>query len=540
MSAFLSSIKFKIGVAFGICIVLMLVIGASALIGIRALTGNAADMFNGNLMPILNVGVTRSDLTAIRLQVRRAQALHDATKTKDALDRIAVLQGDMKANWASYYPAGISSEKERMLADKIKGNLAQADVQLAEVSALLKQEKYAEVLTFMEEKIIPLAKLIDDDVEQNMVDNLAQAKQSLIENDSSGNAIIWTVSGCILLGLLCGSMSFLFIVRTITLPLQKSIDIANQIADGKLENVVTNHSRDEFMQLLNALARMDVQLTKIVRGIKVSSDTILTASGEIATGNLDLSNRTESQASSLEQTASAMEQLTSTVKQNADNAREANQLAASASRIAVDGGLVVDKVVDTMSSIHASSKKIVDIISVIDGIAFQTNILALNAAVEAARAGEQGRGFAVVASEVRSLAQRSAAAAKEIKVLIDDSVEKVDEGSKLVADAGATMKEVVSSVKRVTHIVSDISSASMEQFAGIEGVNQAISQMDQTTQQNAALVEQAAAAAQSLKDQADSLARSVGLFVMSSDASASIISRPTRDISPLAPQLGSR
>jgi len=257
---------------------------------------------------------------------------------------------------------------------------------------------------------------------------------------------------------------------------------------------------------------MNDGLVKSVSQVRTGIDTIATASSQIAAGNLDLSSRTEEQASSLEETASSMEELTSTVKQNADNARQANQLAVSASGVAEKGGAVVSRVVDTMEDINASAKKIVDIIGVIDGIAFQTNILALNAAVEAARAGEQGRGFAVVASEVRNLAQRSAAAAKEIKTLIGDSVDKVELGSKLVEEAGVTMDEVVQSVRHVTDIMSEIMAASQEQSAGIEQVNQAIGQMDQVTQQNAALVEEAAAAAESLNEQAAKLAEAVSVF----------------------------
>ena len=257
---------------------------------------------------------------------------------------------------------------------------------------------------------------------------------------------------------------------------------------------------------------MNGQLLAIVGQVQLGTQTIATASSQIAAGNLDLSARTEEQASSLEETASSMEELTATVKQNADNARQANGLAATASEIAKKGGLVVAEVVDTMGAINASSRKIVDIISVIDGIAFQTNILALNAAVEAARAGEQGRGFAVVAAEVRNLAQRSAAAAKEIKTLIGDSVEKADTGAKLVHQAGVTMDGIVESVRRVTDIMGEISMASQEQTAGIEQINQAIAQMDEVTQQNAALVEQAAAAAESLQDQAATLAQVVSVF----------------------------
>ena len=256
----------------------------------------------------------------------------------------------------------------------------------------------------------------------------------------------------------------------------------------------------------------------LVVQVREASDQINTAAKEIAQGNTDLSQRTEEQASSLEETASSMAELTSTVKHNAENARQANQLAIGASDVAVRGGEVVGQVVTTMGAINESSRKIADIISVIDGIAFQTNILALNAAVEAARAGEQGRGFAVVATEVRNLAQRSAGAAKEIKALISDSVEKVGAGSKLVEQAGATMEEIVVSVKRVTDIMSEISAASLEQTSGIEQVNQAVTQMDETTQQNAALVEEAAAAAESLEEQAQNLARAVTVFKLSADA----------------------
>jgi methyl-accepting chemotaxis protein len=287
--------------------------------------------------------------------------------------------------------------------------------------------------------------------------------------------------------------------------------IAQQIAAGDLTVRIDLKAGDRA-SLLHAMRGMRDKLLQVVGDVRAGTDTIATASSEIAAGNHDLSARTEQQASSLEETAASMEELTSTVKQNADNARQANQLAVSASSVAVKGGGVVAEVVGTMDAINSSSRKIVDIIGVIDGIAFQTNILALNAAVEAARAGEQGRGFAVVAAEVRHLAQRSAAAAKEIKTLIDDSVGKVEEGSKQVAEAGKTMDEIVASVKRVTDIMAEIAAASQEQTAGIEQVNQAITQMDQVTQQNAALVEEAAAAASSLQEQANGLSQVVSVF----------------------------
>ncbi|MGJ7569954.1 methyl-accepting chemotaxis protein [Variovorax sp. RB2P76] len=302
-----------------------------------------------------------------------------------------------------------------------------------------------------------------------------------------------------------------FLGRTVFRPLDEAVHVARAIAGGDLARFEVRRG-DEITGLLRALNQMSANLFAIVSDVGENVAGVMSASSQIASGNQDLSSRTEQQASSLEQTAASMEELTSTVKQNADNARQANQLAVSASEVAVKGGHVVSQVVDTMGSINASSKKIVDIIGVIDGIAFQTNILALNAAVEAARAGEQGKGFAVVASEVRSLAQRSASAAKEIKTLIGDSVDKVEAGSKQVAEAGRTMQEIVGSVKRVTDIMGEITTASQEQTSGIEQINQAISQMDQVTQQNAALVEEATATAELLQEQADGLVKAVRVF----------------------------
>ncbi len=288
--------------------------------------------------------------------------------------------------------------------------------------------------------------------------------------------------------------------------------VSKALAAGDLTQTISRDYPGLFGETRAGVNATVENLKKLVEEIKAAVDSISTASSEIASGNANLSQRTEEQASSLEETASSMEELTSTVKQNADNARQANQLAIGSSEIAGRGGEVVKEVVGTMNSINESSKKIVDIISVIDGIAFQTNILALNAAVEAARAGEQGRGFAVVAGEVRNLAQRSAAAAKEIKTLISDSVEKVEDGSKLVDEAGRTMEEIVTSIRRVTDIMAEISAASDEQSSGIEQVNQAVIQMDEVTQQNAALVEEAAAAAESLEEQAQKLSSSVAVF----------------------------
>jgi methyl-accepting chemotaxis protein len=341
-----------------------------------------------------------------------------------------------------------------------------------------------------------------------------QAAQHGAEVYSSARTwIITLLAASVALGAVGALLITAWLMRRLGGEPDYAAEIANRIAAGELSVEVRTKPNDDT-SLLFAMKSMRDSLANIVGQVRVATDTISTASDQIVAGNLDLSARTEQQASSLEETAASMEELTSTVKQNSESARQANQLALQASGIAQEGGAVVGKVVETMGNINASARKIVDIIGVIDGIAFQTNILALNAAVEAARAGEQGRGFAVVASEVRNLAQRSAAAAKEIKTLIGDSVNQVEAGSTLVSQAGATMEEVVVSVRRVTDIMAEITSASQEQSAGIHQVNEAIAQMDAVTQQNAALVEEATAASQSMREQAGSLAQLVSIFAL--------------------------
>ncbi|OWQ84637.1 hypothetical protein CDN98_19295 [Roseateles terrae] len=337
----------------------------------------------------------------------------------------------------------------------------------------------------------------------------ADEQQVLNAQRSSAVTIAWSVTVLIVLLLLVGAA---WLVKSIQSPLQLALQLTQRIAEGDLTARATSHSRDEFGQLLQALDRMATELRRLVSEVRHGVDSVSTASGEIATGNHDLSARTEQTASNLQQTASSMEQLTATVTQSADTARQATQLASSAAEAAQRGGTVVTQVTDNMNEITASSRKISDIIGVIDGIAFQTNILALNAAVEAARAGEQGRGFAVVAGEVRTLAQRSAEAAKEIKALINASVERVEVGAELVAQSGAVMQDIVGSVRRVSDLIGEISAASTEQRDGIGLVNQAVTQLDQMTQQNAALVEESAAAAQSMREQAHRLMEVVGRF----------------------------
>ena len=375
------------------------------------------------------------------------------------------------------------------------------------------------------------------DMQRAAIDS--SAADVLVRFSASRAAIITVVS----LAFVLGALAAWWITRGITRPLAEALRVARTVANNDLTSRITVDSRDETGQLLQALRQMNDNLAQVVGQVRSGADSIATASGEIDAGNQDLSSRTEQQASSLEQTAAAMEELTSTVKQNAENARQANQLAASASQTAVQGGKVVAGVVDTMGGISESSRKIADIIGVIDSIAFQTNILALNAAVEAARAGEQGRGFAVVAAEVRSLAQRSAQAASEIKALIQTSVQAVDVGVRQVEDAGKTMKEIVDSVQRVGDIIGEITAASSEQSGGIGQVNQAVGDIDRMTQQNAALVEESAAAAESLREQAARLAQVVGQFRIAGAAVASMGShasygRPSQGQPSLAPAAG--
>ncbi|WP_241131974.1 methyl-accepting chemotaxis protein [Achromobacter xylosoxidans] len=405
-------------------------------------------------------------------------------------------------------------QKLRLLED-VRGRYVKS---FQGVGALLKRGERDAARQRLLEETLPLLDGLQDRVIEisriqsaEMVDAGADS-QRVIDNAGMLNLIL---SG---MAVLLGGLFAWRVSKSITAPLAQAVSVAETVARGDLGQPILAVTRDETGRLLRALHDMQDKLAGAVRTIRAGSETISSAAGQIAAGNTDLSSRTEEQAASLEETAASMEELASTVKQNADNARQANQLAASASEVAQRGGAVVSAVVSTMGDISASSRKISEIVSVIDGIAFQTNILALNAAVEAARAGEQGKGFAVVAGEVRSLAQRSAQAAREVKTLIEASVSKVAEGAGQAENAGTTMQEVVASVKRVTDIMGEIAAASQEQASGIEQVNRAVSQMDEVTQQNAALVEEAAAAAGSMQDQAHALVRAVGVFRLSEDA----------------------
>jgi methyl-accepting chemotaxis protein len=406
----------------------------------------------------------------------------------------------------------ISTDKETALMAELDAALKAGAPLNNKVIELRNAGQTEEAIAFLTQQAAPSLKRVLGALDSLVAYEGEQAAQAATQAETLSAS---ARASMIILGsvaVLLGAFVAWIITRSITRPINAAVAVAETVASGDLSSHIVVNSSDETGRLLGALKAMNDSLLGVVAQVRHGTDAIATASSEIAAGNLDLSSRTEEQASSLEETASSMEELTSTVKQNADNARQANQLAKSASEVAVRGGSIVAQVVDTMGTINDSSKKIVDIIGVIDGIAFQTNILALNAAVEAARAGEQGRGFAVVATEVRNLAQRSAGAAKEIKELIAASVANVDTGSRLVNEAGQTMGDIVDSIVRVTDIMGEITSATHEQTIGIEQINMAIAQMDEVTQQNAALVEEAAAASQSMQEQAGELAHVVGFF----------------------------
>jgi methyl-accepting chemotaxis protein len=511
--AALKSLKIgaRLGLGFGLLIVMLLASATFSLLRLEAVLSTVQYGDQEQSIKLQPLYQAREALDQTGLAARNAYIF---TNNADAIRELDLVD-EQKAAYLKELTALSAVFRDDADFDKVRRGLQQMAEELKRPRKYREAGQMKEYGDFLVNECSPLRRQIVKDInvvikaEEVRVANAAKAS-----NDLFARSIAWII-GIALVAVLIGVTVAILITRGLLRQLGGepvyAATIANHIAKGDLAIEIVTKAGDQN-SLLASMKEMRNNLAQIVGQIREGAHTIAVASGQIANGNADLSSRTEAQAGSLEQTASAMEQLTATVQSNADNAREANKLGATASAVAEKGGGVVSQVVDTMGEINQSSKKIVDIISVIDGIAFQTNILALNAAVEAARAGEQGRGFAVVASEVRSLAQRSATAAKEIKVLIADSVDKVQSGTELVELAGSTMTDVVTSVKRVTGIVEEISVASEEQRHGIVRVNGAINEMDEVTQHNAALVEQATSAAKALQLQAESLTRAVSLF----------------------------
>ncbi|RFP09206.1 HAMP domain-containing protein [Duganella sp. BJB488] len=513
--------NFKIGprliASFSVVLMMLVIVAALGVSRMSAMQRSMVDITKGNDVESSLAFQMRLSVADRMIALRNLVLFEDPTQMQTQVDRVRkqaqlyeTAEKKIRENFAVY---GIQDDETRILTD-IQGQNVAATPLIEKVLQLGLENKDAEATKIL------IGDLRDVQIKwQNGLDALVSSEKKQNEEASAAADEAYLFARNTMIGLSCvavfiGMVVAWIITRSIVLPIQHAVTIAQTVADGDLTSQIEVTGKDETSILLATLKTMNESLQRIVSQVRAGTDTMTTASKEIAAGNLDLSSRTEQQASSLEETASSMEQLTSSVRQNADNARQASSLATTASEVAIRGGVAFANVVETMSAISASSKKIVEIIGVIDGIAFQTNILALNAAVEAARAGEQGRGFAVVATEVRSLAHRSAAAAKEIKTLISDSVSKVDSGSALVNQTGETMNQVVNSVRQVGSIITEITAASQEQSLGIEQINQAIIQMDSVTQKNAALVEESAAAAESLQGQAIELVDVVGKFVL--------------------------
>ncbi|MGI9134902.1 MAG: methyl-accepting chemotaxis protein [Rhodoferax sp.] len=508
----------RLSLAFGVVIAVIVLTSLFSIGKLASIEESLEDVVLDNNVKIAHVN-DLSESSHIVARVMRSIILVPPEAKKAELEKLQKAREHYTQAWdkLQLMPADEQGKVLRVKIDNAYRQSKELNNKVIELGLAGKvEEATKELMTVANPAAQQLQDAIDENLDLQERSNRSQFEKAQADYRTARTALI---AACVLAVLLAAGMAFV-VTRSITRQLgaepNDAIDVAQRVSRGDLAMPITLQSGDQS-SLMAQLKTMQESLVRVVANVRQGSEGVATASAEIASGNNDLSARTEQQASALEETAASMEELASTVKQNADNARQANQLAMNASTVAVKGGEVVGQVVETMKGINDSSRKIADIISVIDGIAFQTNILALNAAVEAARAGEQGRGFAVVASEVRSLAGRSAEAAKEIKTLISASVERVEFGTNLVDQAGSTMTEVVTSIKRVTDIMGEISSASVEQSAGVSQVGEAVSQMDQVTQQNAALVEEMAAAATSLKSQASDLVNTVAVFKLSLD-----------------------
>jgi len=530
------SIKSKLFATLGLLAAIMCVVGVIGFLGMRQTNTHLDGMFNGRLVPASWVDETitleRKGIESIEL----ATIKQDPASVSAAVDAVKGNAEKIKEIWAKLDKLEVNETQDKII-DKFGTNLmAILDINMNAVSGMQNGGGFDKAEKAMLEQARPKYDQLTAIVDELKKAQIESAQASWDEARAGfRNENIFMVTA-ILVGLSLAAFLGMLLVRSIMDALNVAVGVANRIASGHVGNHIEVSTNDELGDLLKSLHTMDSKLVEIVSSVRTTASSVGSAASELSQGNDDLSSRTQEQASALEETASSMEEMTATVKQNADNARQANQLAAGAREQAERGGTVVQRAIGAMGEINNASRKIADIISVIDEIAFQTNLLALNAAVEAARAGEQGRGFAVVATEVRNLAQRSASAAKEIKDLINDSVDKVKAGSELVDESGKTLAEIMESVKKVTDIVAEIAAASQEQSAGIEQVNNAVTQMDGVTQQNAALVEQASAASKAMQQQANALVQQIGFFKNANGSSAPVEVAPRPAARPAMPQ----
>jgi len=528
-------ISTRLAALIGILSLLLISIGSIGLFGIGQSNDALKTVYEDRVVAMGQLEQVSKLMSRNRVLVMDMLINHDPAHIEKRDTELRANTDSVSKTWDAYMATYLTSEEKALANDfnSARKNFVQEGLLPTRDAA--RTGKFEEAVKIYQEKVSPLAAVFAKPMNALMQLQQDEAKNKYDAAVARYHTIRAVAISAIVAGLLFAVLFGLALVRGISRALAQAIEATDAVAQGDLSHTIRAEGKDEIARLMASLSAMQVSLVTVVSSVRQGSEGVATASAEIAQGNHDLSARTESQASALEQTAASMEELSATVKQNADSARQANQLAVSASTVAVKGGQVVGQVVDTMKDINTASRKIADIIQVIDGIAFQTNILALNAAVEAARAGEQGRGFAVVASEVRSLAGRSAEAAKEIKTLINASVERVEQGTALVDQAGVTMTEVVSSIQRVTDLMGEISAASNEQSQGVAQVGEAVTQMDQVTQQNAALVEEMAAAASSLKSQAEELVQTVAVFNLGGQAHTSTQRTAVRSSLPYKP-----